>query len=68
MFNKTLFKNLQSKVQLHVAPAGVVRVLPDDELQRRLPLVQIVVLQQEDVLDVSLGDLKSGETMNCNFF
>jgi hypothetical protein len=35
-----------------------VRVLPDDVLQGRLPLIQIVVFQQEDVLDISLGDLE----------
>ena len=43
------------------------RVLPHDELQRRRSLVQVVVLQKEDVLDVSLGDLEPGDFGNEAF-
>lgn len=41
---------LQLKVELHVPPARVVRVLFEDEPEGRFSLVQVAVLQQELLL------------------
>lgn len=44
---------LQLEVELHVAPARVVRVLLEDEPEGRFSLVQVAVLQQELLLGLS---------------
>lgn len=50
-FNGALSERyLQLEVELHVAPARVVGVLLEDEPERRLPQVQVAVLQQELLL------------------
>lgn len=46
---------LQLEVELHVAPARVVGVLLEDEPERRLPQVQVAVLQQELLLGLRPG-------------
>lgn len=47
---------LQLEVELHVPPAGVVGVLPQDEPEGRLSLVQVAVLQQVALLGLRSGD------------
>lgn len=60
------------KVELHVPPLWVVRVFLQDELKRRLSLVQITVFQQVDLLGLSSGDqlvflsaVSEGEIFEC---
>lgn len=43
---------LQLEVELHVAPARVVRVLLEDEPEGRFSLVQVAVLKQELLLGI----------------
>ena len=50
------FIHLQLEVELHVAPARVVRVLPEHVPKYRLPQVQVAVLQKVFLLGVSARD------------
>ena len=45
-------RHLQEEVELHVAPLRIVRVLAQDELERRRSLVDVAVLEQEVVTGV----------------
>lgn len=50
------FTDLRSVVQLHVPPAGVPGVFPDDKFEGWIPHFQVGVLQEVSVLDLRLCD------------
>lgn len=48
--------HLHLEVELHIPPAGVVGVFPQDERERRLSLVEVAVLQQVAPTGLRFGD------------